>query len=126
MSPYPSNPSLQNLPHNTRPSLGARLYFLGSVLHNWDDASSLRILKNTASAMEKGYSKLYISEWILPDVGCPLREGGMDIQMMINFGGMIRTRGHWRRLLQEAGLRDVRFWGCPDVRSVDGIVEASL
>ncbi|KAM0798258.1 S-adenosyl-L-methionine-dependent methyltransferase [Usnea florida] len=109
-----------------QPIKGARLYFIGSVLADWDDASSLQILKNTASAMEKGYSKLYISEWILPDVGCPLREAGMDIQMMCNFGGMFRTRGHWGRLLREAGFRDVEFWMCPDEGSVDGIVEASL
>lgn len=76
--------------------------------------------------MEEGYSKLYVSEWILPDVGCPLYEAGMDIQMMINFGGMVRTRGHWRRLLREAGFRGVEFWGCPEVGSVAGIVEAVL
>ena len=76
--------------------------------------------------MEKGYSKLYLSEWILPDVGCPLHEAGMDIQMMINFGGMIRTQGHWRRLLHEAGFQYVKFWFCPDIGSVSGIVEAWL
>lgn len=41
-------------------SVGARAYHLHSVLHDWDDASCLTSLRDIASAMEKGYSKLLI------------------------------------------------------------------
>ncbi|KAA6411440.1 MAG: sterigmatocystin 8-o-methyltransferase [Lasallia pustulata] len=43
-----------------QPGKGARAYHLHSVLHDWDDASCLTSLRDIASAMEKGYSKLLI------------------------------------------------------------------
>ena len=94
------------------------------ILHNWDDESSVRILSNTASAMTKRYSKLYLNEWILPDVGCPLFPAAVDIQMMMNFGGMERTENQWKELLRRAGLKPVRFWQSPGFG--EGIVEAEL
>lgn len=94
------------------------------IFHNWDDESSLPILKNTASAMTKGYSKLYLNEWILPDVGCPLFQATMDIQMMMNFGSMERTQSQWKELLHRAGLKLVKFWQSPGFG--ESIVEAEL
>lgn len=105
---------------------GARLYFLASVLHNWDDESGLKILMNVASAMTKGYSKLYLNEYVLPDVGCSLRDASTDMQMMLNFAGMERTQRQWRELLQRAGFQSVKFWFSPDSGSALAIVEASL
>ena len=105
---------------------GARLYFLASVLHNWDDESGLEILKSVASAMTKGYSKLYLNEFVLPDVGWSLREASTDMQMMLNFAGMERTQRQWREFLQRAGFQSVKFWFSPDSGSALAIVEASL
>lgn len=99
---------------------------MASVLHNWDDESSIQILKNTASAMTPGYSKLYLNEWILPDVGCSLLEASVDIQMMMNNAGMERTQSQWRELLQRAGFQHVKFWLSPGAGFKLGIVEASL
>lgn len=94
------------------------------ILHNWDHESSLRVLKNTASAMGKGYSKLSLNEWILPDFGCPLFPAAVDIHMMMNFGGMERTESQWKALLCLAGLKAVIFWQAPGFG--EGIVETVL
>lgn len=94
------------------------------ILHDWDDDNCIEILKNTASAMTKGYSKLYLNEWILPGVGCSLYEASIDINMMINFGGMERSKGQWQELLTRSGLKLEKFWQNPGFG--EGIVEASL
>ena len=105
---------------------GARLYFLASILHNWDDESGLQILKNIAAAMTKGYSKLILNERIPPDIGCSLVDATADIQMMLNFAGIERTRSQWRDLLERAGFQNVKFSLPPDSLTPLGIVEASL
>ena len=87
--------------------LGARAYYLHSVLHDWDDASCLKILRNIVPAMQPGYSKLLINENVVPNVGAPWSITSMDWLMMvlggqgahrkaeetIAWGG--RAEGHW-------------------------------
>ena len=109
---------------NPQPIKGAKFYFTHYILHNWNDEKALQILKQTASAMTKGYSKLLLNEWILPDSGCTLYEALIDIQMMMGFSGMERTRSQWQELLEKAGLKLDRFWLPPEFG--EGIVEASL
>lgn len=74
--------------------------------------------------MERGYSKLYMNEWVLPDEGCSLYEATMDIQMMMATNGIERTKDQWTELLRRAGLKVERFW-LPEGFG-EGIVEASL
>ena len=107
-----------------QPVKGARFYFTHYILHDWDDGKCIEILKNTASAMTKGYSKIYLNEWILPDVGCSLYEALLDVQMMIVLAGMERTRSQWQKLVQAAGLKIEKFWTPPGYG--EGIIEVSL
>ena len=109
---------------NPQPIKGAKFYFTHYIMHNWNDESCIQILKQTASAMTKGYSKLILNEWILPDVGCTLYESLIDIQMMMSLAGMERTRSQWQELLEKAGLKLDRFWLPPEYG--EGIIEASL
>ena len=75
--------------------------------------------------MEPGYSKILLSEVILPDTGCSLLQAGLDIQMMGMHAGMERTRAQWKRLLEEEGFRIVKFWMAPGGDG-QGVVEAEL
>ena len=75
--------------------------------------------------MEPGYSKLFISEYVLPDTGCSLLEAAIDIQMMGMHAGMERTRAQWTRLLKGEGFKIVEFWMGPSGDG-EGIIEAEL
>lgn len=71
--------------------------------------------------MTKGYSKLYLNEWILPDVGCSLYEATVDLSMMIVLAGMERTQRQWRELVERAGMKVEKFWVSPGFG--EGIIE---
>ena len=94
-----------------QPVKGARAYYMRSVLHDWDDVASERILRQTALAMEKGYSRLLLDEYVLPNTNAPIRGAALDFLMMVFCGGIERTEGQWRALLGRAGLEIVKVWG---------------
>ena len=104
---------------------GAKIYYLAHVLHDWSDDECARILGHTKPAMEPGYSKILLSETVLPDTGCSLLQAGLDIQMMGMHAGMERTRVQWKRLLEGEGFRIVDFWMAPGGDG-EGVVEAEL
>ena len=59
--------------------------------------------------MTPGYSKLLISETVLPDQNCPLAMAGLDWGMMYLHSGLERSEQQWRDLLASEGLRVVKF-----------------
>ncbi|MCJ1476920.1 hypothetical protein MMC13_005589 [Lambiella insularis] len=93
-----------------QPIKGARAYYFRGIFHDWPDAECVKILQNTASAMTKGYSKLLIFEWVLPAKDVPLHPALLDISMMALLSSMERTEAQWRRLLDLAGFKVVKFW----------------
>ena len=78
------------------------------IFHNWPTSVAQLILKNTAQAMTTGYSKLLISETVLPDQNCPLTMAGLDWGMLYLHSGMERSEQQWRDLLASEGLQVVR------------------
>ena len=104
---------------------GARVYYYAHILHDWSDEECARILRQVKTAMEPGYSKIFLSEFIFPDTGCSLLQAGLDIQMMGMHAGMERTRAQWKRLLEGEGFRIVEFWMAPGGNG-EGVVEAEL
>lgn len=107
----PSQPPSPAQPPYSPPSPGARIYHLHAILHDFADASCLRILAPVVAAMTPGYSHVVISEIVLPETGCALFPALMDMQMMVLCAGMERTEAQWRVLLGEAGLGCVRVYG---------------
>jgi hypothetical protein len=79
----------------------ADLYLLKFILHDWDDASCLRILSNIRRAMTPT-SRLVVVE-MTTDTGT-LEASLMDVAMMFAFTGQERDEGHFERLLTVAGL----------------------
>lgn len=75
------------------------------IFHNWPTSVAQLILGNTAEAMTLGYSKLLISETVLPDENCPLNMTGLDWGMMYLHSGMERSEQQWRDLLATQGLK---------------------
>ncbi|KAI0505266.1 S-adenosyl-L-methionine-dependent methyltransferase [Xylaria bambusicola] len=107
-----------------QPVKGARCYYFRSIFHNWPDADCIKILRNTAAAMRPGYSKLLMSEFVLPSSNTPLYPALLDINMMALLNGMERTEAEFSALLDAAGLKVVKFWSVG--AETEGLVEAVL
>ncbi|KAI2631841.1 S-adenosyl-L-methionine-dependent methyltransferase [Hypoxylon sp. NC1633] len=103
---------------------GARCYYFRSIFHDWPDADCIKILKATAEAMTPGYSKLLMSEFVLPASNSPLYPALLDINMMAVLNGMERTEAQFTELLDAAGLKIVKFWSVG--AETEGLVEAVL
>ncbi|MCJ1414442.1 hypothetical protein MMC32_000768 [Xylographa parallela] len=107
-----------------QPVKGARAYYLHSVLHDWDDASSRRILTHLAIAMERGYSRLLINELVVPDKGAAWSVTSMDWLMLALGAVRERTESDWRELLESAGMRIVKIWTWE--QGTESLIEAEL
>jgi hypothetical protein len=103
---------------------GADVYLLKSVIHDWDDANSRRILERCRDAMGRG-ARLLVLEWIVPDPVGPGDAGivGTDLNMLVMVGGRERTEKEYRELIASAGLRVTRVIPTPAAMS---LIEASI
>lgn len=91
---------------------GSDAYILKNILHDWDDARSLVILKNVRAAMEPGQRVLVIEALVEED--CEDLGALADLQMMVVCGeGRERGRGDFARLLDASGFRMDRVFECP-------------
>ena len=84
---------------------GCDLYTLYAIIHDWDDASCVRLLGTIARAMPP-HAKVLVIEAPLPtDTGASLTKG-FDLEMLILTGaGRERTAAEYQRLFRRAGLR---------------------
>lgn len=81
----------------------ADIYVLSAVLHDWDDASALRILNAIGGAAARG-ARLLLFELVVPEDDAPHAAKIIDFTMMTMLGGRERTESQWRRLLGEGGF----------------------
>lgn len=95
-----------------------------SILHDWNDEDSRRILRHLAAAMEKGYSKILINENVVPDLGADWRITSLDLYMMALAASAERTEAEWKELLRSAGLKVVGIWTMD--MAVESLIEAVL
>jgi len=73
--------------------------------------------------MEKGYSKLLINDFVLPETNVPLHPALLDIMMMSLCAGIERSEKQWRELIDSAGLKIVKFWR---TEGVEAVIETML
>jgi hypothetical protein len=60
------------MPHDflkEQPVKGARAYYLHSIIQDWNDQVNTDILKAIVPAMKKGYSKVLINDFVVPNQG---------------------------------------------------------
>ncbi|KAL8875446.1 MAG: hypothetical protein Q9198_006199 [Flavoplaca austrocitrina] len=107
-----------------QPVQGARAYYLRTILHDWPDRACREILRNTAAAMRKEYSKILIDEMVLPDSDVPLKGAFLDLSMMALETGAERTSRQWHDLLASAGLHIERIWSTEI--GLESVIEAEL
>jgi hypothetical protein len=102
---------------------GFDAYFVKAVVHDWDDETSVRILRNCRDAMP-AHGRVLVTE-IVVEPGKPIGHPNrlVDLEMMVNFGGRERTADEFARLLDGAGLKLERITPIED--SFLAVVEAS-
>lgn len=83
------------------------------------------ILENLKPAFKRGYSKLLISECVIPATGADPLATGLDLNMMGVFSSRERTEQNWEDLLVKAGFRIVQIWTDTAI-SYESIIEAEL
>ncbi|KAK8140156.1 hypothetical protein PG984_000222 [Apiospora sp. TS-2023a] len=121
------DPAITVQPHDfftPQPVRGARAYYLHKILHDWDDGQSVQILTHIAGAMEKGYSRLLIHEYVLGDRNPHRHVTTLDLTMMACLGSKERTEAEYAELLGRAGLKLRKVWRLP--QAPDGVIEAEL
>jgi SAM-dependent methyltransferase len=82
---------------------GADVYLLAHVLHNWDDAHAVQILRGVRAAMPDG-ARVMLVELLLPDDDTPHFGKDRDVLMITMHGGRERGRAEYDALLTAAGF----------------------
>lgn len=83
----------------------ADAYILANVLHDWDDANSVRILGACRRAMAEDGRVLIVERLIPDDLADAVPVLLSDLTMLVITGGQERTNAEFGQLLAEAGLR---------------------
>ena len=99
---------------------GGDVYVLKSVLHNWDDAACLTILRACRRAMTQ-QARLLVIERLIPPGNAPSEAKLFDINMLVVAGGRERTDGEYRALLRSANFDLTRI---VQTRSAHSLIEA--
>jgi hypothetical protein len=99
---------------------GADGYVMKFIIHDWDDANSIRILENCRNAMAKG-GRVIVVDNVIPKGNAKNWAKLLDINMMVAPGGKERTREEFADLMVRAGLRLTRVY---PTKAGIGIVEA--
>lgn len=82
---------------------GGDAYLLKHIIHDWDDARAVEILKNCRRAMH-GEARLLLMEEIITEDNAFAPAKILDIQQMLMQGGRERSLEEYRTLLEAAGF----------------------
>jgi O-methyltransferase domain len=82
----------------------ADIYLLKHILHDWDDDSCIRILKNCRLAMSTG-GRIIVIDFMLGVLGEKGRATLADMSMLVLLSGRERDRAEFQHLFEASGLR---------------------
>lgn len=80
-------------------------YILRQIIHDWDDARATAILANCRRAMQGAGKVLVVERAIGADYRQSMAELHIDLEMLVNLGGLQRTEAEYGALFAAAGLR---------------------
>jgi hypothetical protein len=83
---------------------GADAYLLKSIIHDWDDASAIEILRKCRAAMADSARLLLVERRIRP-ANEPDPAKFIDLMILVMLGGRERTAEEYERLYTEAGFK---------------------
>jgi predicted transcriptional regulator len=87
---------------------GADAYLMKHIIHDWDDARALAILKNCHHAMPET-GRLLLVEMVIPPGNEPHFGKVQDLEMLLSPGGLERTEEEFRQLFAAAGFELTRI-----------------
>ncbi|MCA9527785.1 MAG: methyltransferase domain-containing protein, partial [Myxococcales bacterium] len=88
---------------------------LARVLHDWDDAEAIQILKRARAALSSG-GRVYVVEMMASETSVA---GALcDLHLLVVTGGRERSASHLRRLLETAGFGPIALRRLPALPSV--------
>jgi hypothetical protein len=100
---------------------GGDVYVLSNVLHDWDDAEALSILRTVRKAMGPR-ARLLLVENVLDAPGrtTPQQQDVhlVDLHMLVMFGARERTKGEYDALLEAAGFTESALGSSPNTWNV--------
>jgi SAM-dependent methyltransferase len=99
----------------------ADLYILKSIVHDWDDQQSVKILSNCVRALRPN-GRIILIEWVVPEHGKPGAAALSDLNMLVLLPGRERTASQFEQLFRASGLRLDRITA---VASSMQLIEAS-
>jgi hypothetical protein len=99
-------------------------YVMKSIIHDWDDARAITILKNCASAMRGKNGKMILIELTIVPGNDPGLAKWIDLEMLAMSGGRERTESEYAELFAKAGLRLARVLRSPSPACVIEAVKA--
>src|SRR5215472_5845958 len=83
-------------------------YVMKSIIHDWDDAHAITILRNCAKAMRDPIGRVILIEMLIPQGDEPSFGKWVDVEMLAMAGGRERTEVEYGELFAAAGLRLAR------------------
>jgi hypothetical protein len=83
---------------------GGDVYLLKHILHDWNDAECVTILKNVRDAMAPD-GRVVVVEMLITDQGPPSPAPLLDLNMLVMLTGKERTADEFGALFAEAGLK---------------------
>lgn len=86
---------------------GADAYLLKYIIHDWDDAKSVRILSHCRDALADG-GRVLVADRVIQPGNAPDWSKWLDINMMVGPGGQERSESEFRALFAKAGLELVK------------------
>ncbi|BBX03068.1 hydroxyneurosporene methyltransferase [Mycolicibacterium moriokaense] len=86
---------------------GADAYVLKSIIHDWDDDISEKILRNVRTSIARN-GRLLLLEIVLPERATANWGAVLDMEMLVSPGGRERTRAEFADLLARSGFRLTR------------------
>ncbi|MFH8470898.1 methyltransferase [Streptomyces sp. NPDC017991] len=99
----------------------ADIHLLKFVLHDWDDESSIRILRNCRDALTAG-GRILVAEMLVDRVGTPGLPPLMDLNMLTLSTGRERCVAEYEHLFRQAGLVLDKISPSPSLVSVLEVV----
>jgi hypothetical protein len=100
--------------------LGADAYILKRVLHDWEDAKALQLLRNVRRAIV-ATGKLLVIDAVVRPSNEPDPAKWMDLNMLAVFPGRERTEEEFRSLYDKAGFRLTRIVPAMALSVIEGI-----
>lgn len=83
-----------------------------------------QILSALCPALRRGYSKIVVNDFVVPDAGAHWSQTSLDWELMASLGARHRTVAEHVALYEGVGLRVAGVWRAPG--GLDSVIELVL